>query len=174
MTVSREQTKIIFFSSHAKCSTFSRKGTTTNPKVNATGHLYSEYIYIYIQITVKKHEAIPYILALKPWRSIKPKPSSIYIWQVSVAKPSRSGQGRDPWRWEATNIPASLNEIPRSCWAPSFFCPLFSHVVDPSCQEGPRNEVLQHLKPAVIPGIKMPLNATPLLKLWSFFLVLHP
>lgn len=31
-------------------------------------------------------------------------------------------------------------------------------MVDPSCQEGPRNEVLQHLKPAVAPGIKMPLK----------------
>lgn len=53
MTVPREQTETVFFPSHAKCSTFSRKGTTTNLKMNATGHLYSEYIYVCIQMTKK-------------------------------------------------------------------------------------------------------------------------
>lgn len=39
---------------------------------------------MYVQITVKKHETVPYFLALKPWRSVKPKPSSIYIRHTSI------------------------------------------------------------------------------------------
>lgn len=36
----------VFFPSHAKCSTFSRKGAT-NPEMNTTGHLYSGWMYIF-------------------------------------------------------------------------------------------------------------------------------
>lgn len=44
-----------------------------------------------IQIT----EAIPYSLALKPWRFIKPKSDSIYIWLVNDCYIFKGWKDRD-------------------------------------------------------------------------------
>lgn len=71
-----------------------------------------------------------------------------------MAKPCRGEQEGDLGREEGANIAASLNEIPRSWCALS--CP-----PPPATTQGmlpARNEVLQHLKPAVVPGMKITLN----------------
>lgn len=123
--------------------------------MNTTEYLYSENRCIQI-IVKKKHE--PHFLAFKCWRSIKPKPSTVFIFGTLIWQ-SLPGAGRVViWGGETANISASLNRSQEAVvlWAffVLFFCPMF----DPSCEEGPRNEVLQHLKAAAALGIKMPLK----------------